>query len=55
MADTEKKSTSSREGYKGDAERANNSSVDLNKNVTARSVCPRCRRGCVVATYSPLV
>jgi len=54
MADTEKKSTSSREGYKGDAERGSDS-VDLNKNIAARSVYFCCHRGRVLATYSFLV
>ena len=55
MADTEKKSASSREvPYKGDAERGSDS-VDLNKNITARSAYFYCHRGRVLATYSFLV
>lgn len=48
MADIENRSTSSREE---DPEKASDS-VDLNKNITAKSVCPGYRRVRVLATYS---
>ena len=46
MTDTEKKSASSHEEYRGDSEKG--AHVDLNANISARSVYLRCCRDRVV-------
>ena len=50
MADTEKKSTSSHE-YRGPGDAEKGSDINLNKNISARFVCHRYRRGLVLVTH----
>ena len=50
MTDTEKKSASSHEEYRGDSERG--AHVNLNANVSARSVYSRCYPDRVLVPYS---
>jgi len=49
MTDTEKKSASSHEEYRGDSEKGAN--VSPKANISARSVYPRCCRGLVLVPY----